>query len=81
MIGIATLFNEYVEELYTPPKTFKQPKTDGKTPFDDYDDRGDVVGLLQSHGWNVVARKGSKTLLLRPSATTSKTSGNWDEKL
>jgi hypothetical protein len=75
--GIARQFNEVVEEYSAPkPKSFS--KTTGLTPFDDYNQRGDVIGLLESHGWRVVSRKGNKTHFLRPGQTTSQTSGNYD---
>lgn len=74
--GIARQFNEVVEE-FTVPK-LKMPKTKGLSPFDDYNQRGDVVALLESHGWKVVGQKGQKTIFLRPGQTTSQSSGNYD---
>lgn len=74
--GIARQFNEVVEE-YSVPK-YKSVKTKGLSPFDDYNERGDVVALLESHGWRVVKQKGPKTIFLRPGQTTSQTSGNFD---
>jgi hypothetical protein len=52
---------------------------DGVSPFDDYNERGDVVALLESHGWRTVKQKGPKIMLLRPGQTTSQTSGNYDQ--
>jgi len=76
--GVAMQFNTYVEQ-YEPPK-YKVEKTKGLSPFDDYNQRGDVVALLQEHGWKVVGRKGKKTIFLRPGQTTAQSSGNFDEE-
>lgn len=75
--GVARQFNSVLEAI-TAPKIFTT-KRDGLTPFDDYNERGDVIGLLQEHGWKVVGRKGAKTVFLRPGQTTSQSSGNFDE--
>lgn len=76
--GIAMQFNTYVEEVYIPKH--KTEKTIGKSTFDDYNERADVISLLQSHGWKAVSQKGKKTLMLRPGQTTSQTSGNFDHE-
>lgn len=84
LFSIANSFWQKNPEVVEPPKSFKQPKPDkpnGKTPFDDYDERGDVVSLLELHGWSKVAKRGSKQIMIRPGATTSASSGNYDEKL
>lgn len=77
--GIAMQFNQMVEEVVIPTKT-KIEKTKGLSPFEDYNKRGDVVGLLQSNGWKVVGQKGKKTVFLRPGQTTSQSSGNFDHE-
>lgn len=77
--AIAMQFNSFVEE-YAPPTKHKENKTPGLSTFEDYNQRGDVVGLLQSYGWQVVKQKGKKTLMLRPGQTTSQTSGNFDHE-
>lgn len=74
--GIARQFNEVVEE-YTVPK-FKKEKTKGLSSFGDYNERGDIVSLLETHGWKVVNQKGQKTIFIRPGQTTSSSSGNYD---
>ena len=77
VLGAAMQFNEVVNEVVI-PKTPYQNKTKGLSSFEDYNERGDVVGLLQNNGWKVVAQKGSKTVFLRPGQTTSQSSGNYD---
>lgn len=75
---IARQFNEFFEEAVIPkPSTVKK---DGLSPCDDFNDRGDVVEVLQNNGWKVVKQKGNKTLFLRPGQTTAQTSGNYDHE-
>lgn len=71
----ARQFNE-VQEEYSPK--IKKEKIKGTSPFDDYNNRGDVVALLEKHGWRIVSQKGGKTIFLRPGQTTSSSSGNFD---
>lgn len=78
LFSVAMSFNEFFEEVSAPKSQILKVKNDGLSPFDDYNQRGDVVALLQSHGWKVVKNKGSKTLFLRPGQTTSQSSGNYD---
>jgi hypothetical protein len=74
--SIARQFNTVVDEIVI-PKT-AQHKTKGVSSFEDYNNRGDVVQLLQNNGWKAVGQKGRKTLLLRPGQTTAQSSGNYD---
>lgn len=74
--NIARQFNQVLDEVVIPKREFK--KTSGLSPFDDYNERGDVVKLLEDYGWKVVAQKGSKTVFLRPGQTSSASSGNFD---
>lgn len=76
--GIARQFNEVVEEVPIPK--VQQKKTKGLSSFQDYNERGDVVGLLEGYGWKIVGQKGSKTIFLRPGQTTSQSSGNYDHE-
>lgn len=77
LFSIARQFNQVVEEPIEVDRK-KAPKTAGLSSMDDYNQRGDVIGLLEEYGWKVVGKKGSKTLLLRPGQTTSASSGNFD---
>lgn len=76
--GVARQFNEVVEEISVPK--VQQKKTKGLSSFEDYNERGDVVGLLESYGWKIVGQKGNKTVFLRPGQTTSQSSGNYDHE-
>jgi hypothetical protein len=77
LFDIARQLNEVVEEIEVPKKAIEK-KGEGLSPFEDYDERGDVVGLLESFGWRVVSQKGQKTIFLRPGQTTAQSSGNYD---
>lgn len=77
--SIARSFNEVFSEYILPKKEVGElPKIKGKSSFDDYNDRGDVVNLLGNHGWKVVGKRGNKVILLRPGQTSSQSSGNYD---
>ena len=77
--GIARQFNQVYEEVIVPKKS-TLPKINGLSSFDDYNNRGDVVALLQEHGWKIVTQKGNKTVFLRPGQTSSQSSGNYDHE-
>jgi len=76
LMGIARQFNETISEFIAPKVV--GPKLKGLSPFEDYNNRGDVVALLESHGWTVVRRQGQKTIFLRPGQVSSQSSGNYD---
>lgn len=76
--GVARQFNQVLDEQSIPKSLSK--KRDGLSPFDDYNERGDVVSLLENHGWKIVGQKGVKTIFLRPGQTTSQSSGNYDSE-
>lgn len=75
--NIARQFNEIIEE-FKPSSPENRTRIKGTSPFEDYNNRGDVIGLLEKYGWKAVKKHGKKTLVLRPGATTSQTSGNFD---
>ena len=76
--SIARQFNQVQLEEQVVKKTTLKGSSEGLSVFDDYNNRGDVVALLQEHGWKVVGTKGNKTVFLRPGQTTSQSSGNFD---
>lgn len=79
LFSVARQMNQVVEQPLAPIK-HKQEKTSGLSVFDDYNQRGDVLGLLQQNGWKIVSSKGNKTHLLRPGQSTAQTSGNFDHE-
>ena len=87
-----TLFNlaKSFHEIHEEPKaqtdqTAKHrtasPIGAGLSPFEDYNERADVVGLLQSYGWKVTGQSGERVYLKRPGSSDSKTSGNYHSGL
>lgn len=77
LINVAYSFNEVLKEAPV-HKEIQKKDYKGLSPCDDYNQRADVVGLLESHGWSVVGKKGSKVLLKRPGDTKAEHSGNYD---
>jgi hypothetical protein len=75
--NIARQFNEIIEEFKPHRQEVKQ-QIKGVSPFEDYNNRGDVIGLLEKHGWQNLKNHGSKTVFLRPGQTSSQSSGNFD---
>ena len=78
LFSIAKSFNE-LEEIkpkvnITPSATYS---SSGLTPWEDYNQRGDVLALLESKGWRVLNQTGQRINILRPGSTDSKTSGNY----
>ena len=80
LLRIAKSFNELEEEEVTPEPT-RSTDYPGLSPFEDYNDRGEVVDLLEKHGWTIVNNTKDRVHLLRPGQTDSKTSGNFHKGL
>ena len=78
LFSISKSFNQLPE-----PTAIKAPTANYNSslstlsPFEDYNQRGDVLGLLESHGWRIVNQRGENINLLRPGNTDSKTSGGF----
>ncbi len=71
LIDCAKTFNEYFQP-FIPKKEYVKTLGDKTSPFDDYNERADVIGLLQNNGWKVVLEKNDKVMFLRPGGT-----GKW----
>lgn len=78
LFSISKSFNQLPE-----PTVIKAPTVNYNSslstlsPWIDYNQRGDVLGLLESHGWRIVNQRGENIKLLRPGNTDSKTSGGF----
>jgi len=80
LINIARQFNSYVVENKPKQPIENRKGIKGLSVFDDYNDRGDVVGLLEKYGWKNLGYKNGKTIFLRPGQTSSASSGNYDHE-
>jgi len=69
--------NEYFEPVLI-PKQHTQSNA-GLTPWQDYNERGDVAALLQSHGWTFLRTIKDNQHFCRPDKKGS-TSGTWNGK-
>lgn len=78
ILSISRSFNE-IDEVKPKVSTTSATtyNSTGLSPFEDYNQRGDIVGLLESKGWRVINQRGDRINLLRPGSTDSKTSGNY----
>lgn len=81
LLSAARSFNEIVEEPRPEMRSAPAGSQYQKTPWDDYNDRCDVVSLLQSHGWQFIERKGQRTLLKRPGQTDAYSSADYHHEL
>lgn len=79
LFSVAYSFNEVVKE-YRPPVVAQKKQIKGLTPSEDFNQRGDVIALLQEYGWTAVGKKGSKILVKRPGDSKTAHSGNYDEE-
>lgn len=77
LLDCARSFNTYIEPVYE-KKEQKQAYQNNLSPFEDWNNRGDVLSLLEQEGWCVKLTRGSKNLLLRPNGE-GKWSADWDE--
>jgi replicative DNA helicase len=66
-----------VEERVVKPQSISERVSSLESPFEDYNQRGDIVALLERHGWRVVDQDRERVYLLRPGQTDSKHSGDF----
>lgn len=79
LLDTARSFNTVIDELKN--NSFVENKPFNKSPFQDYNERGDIIGLLVRHGWKEVKREGDKITVLRPGDTKSKSSGDFNTRM
>lgn len=76
-------FNQYQEkqaaQIERRPPKIRQAGV--LSPLDDYNLRGDVIDLLQKHGWIVVGQTPERTFFRRPGDTDKRTSGSFNHDL
>ena len=71
LMEIMRSFNEVVEEEIVETAHRPSPKEYGISPFDEYNQRGDIEALLTKHGWKKVANGGARAYYLRPGGESS----------
>lgn len=54
--------------------------SDGQSPFEEYNERGDVPALLEKHGWKRKRTSGSRIHFKRPGETDSPIAANFDTR-
>lgn len=86
LLAVARNFDEMpIQELATPARSPGRTPTSAQsaymeTPLAHYKREGDVLGLLQRHGWAVVKQQGDRIQLRRPGKEgRGETSGNWHQ--
>lgn len=80
ILQAARTLNQYVEKKVEriPPKTRRPGEL---SPLDDYNLRGDVIGLLERHGWTVVRQNEKRTWFKRPGKSDKKSSGDYNHEM
>jgi hypothetical protein len=77
---LARSFNLYKSPVFLPPTfPFALPSSD--QPLTDYNERGDVISLLQHHDWYMVYSTPERTFFRRPGKTEHYTSANFHHQL
>lgn len=81
---IQEISKEEFEDLESVCRSFNQVQKEEKlpssmedwklTPFDDFQERGDVLEVLEEHGWEIVKSVGDTHRLRRPGSTATKDS-------
>jgi len=79
ILAICRSFNEVVKETRT--QLPADADTYATTPWDDYNNKCNVVSLLEAHGWQWVEAKGDRDYLKRPGKTDSHISADYHKGL
>lgn len=83
ILTAARSFNEVIEELRPEPRAVHNSTAFQITPWDDYNNKCNVVALLERHGWTFVRSQGNRDFMKRPNypPTDSETSGDYHREL
>lgn len=66
LLSICRSFNEVFEEAHAPYSTSTAKERYSTTPWEDYNERGDIIELLKKHGWKILGQRGERIILRRP---------------
>ncbi|MFD2888945.1 bifunctional DNA primase/polymerase [Chitinophaga cymbidii] len=80
LFSIARRFHQIAPGLRT-EKHKTHPCPPAGSPFEDYNQRGDVIALLLRHNWQITASTNVKTIFRRPGDTKHDTSGDFHHEL
>lgn len=81
LITAARSLNQVFKEEKPEPRAVSSANSYQKTPWDDYNEKCDVIALLQAHGWTFVERKGDRSLMKRPGQTDQHSSGHYNHDM
>lgn len=83
ILTAARSFNEVIEEVRPEPRAVQNATSFQLTPWDDYNNRCNVIELLERHGWSFVRSQGNRDFVKRPNfpPTDSETSGDYHRDL
>lgn len=80
LLDICRSFNEVFEEVILQAHERPSTKEFGLSPFEDYNNRGDIVALLGNHSWSIVGENTERIYFLRP-GSSAKHSGSWNKEM
>lgn len=85
LLNAARSFNQYLpaEKVAEIPRQEKKELTflvDGKSSWDDYNEKTDAISLLENYGWKVLHERGNRVYLRRPGKREG-TSGDFNKSL
>lgn len=80
LLSACRSFNDVIEEVKI---IHNKAEYNGfsKTPWDDYNLRGDILKLLQDNGWTIIKDTKERTIFKRPGNTDSSSSGDYHKEL
>lgn len=79
LLQCAITFNEWFEPVKE-KRVYKENYTKSTSnPFEDYNQRADMLAFLQNEGWELISTRGSHNFLLRPGGT-HKWSADYDSE-
>ena len=79
ILAICRSFNEVIKETRT--QLPADADAYATTPWDDYNNKCNVVALLEAHGWQWIESKGDRDYLKRPGKTDSHISADYHKGL
>ena len=78
LLSACRSFNEVIEQVQT---VREYQSGYSKTPWQDFNERGDIVSVLTRNGWAIVNETTERVVFKRPGNTDSKTSGDYHKGL